>query len=288
MFAIQDEIAETVALAVEPAISKAEQDRISRKPPDSLDAWEAYQRGLWHAGKETLEDNARARVFFEQATRLDPAFAPAQAELAWSCLTEASTYASRPYRAAMELTIQLGRAALQLDPFEAEAHTAIGAAHINLGDFTLAAFHFERALAVNPNNARAWRGKAAPLLYSGHPAEARSVLFNALRLNPRGDTAARIRAQIAHSYYYERDYAKAVDAAKQGIAEHPSHPWCYRWLTASLGQLGRTEEASAALRSALGISPQSIQFFVRERRPYERSEDHAHMVEGLRKAGWQG
>ena len=235
-----------------------------------------------------MADNALARGFFEQAIRLDPTFAPAHAELAWTYHADGSTYASRPYRAAMQLAVQLAEAALMIDPLDAEAHAAIGAAHINLGDFASAAFHFEQVLAVNPNNARAWRGKAAPLLYRGHPAKGRNMLLTALRLNPRGETAARVRAQIAMSYYFEGDYVGAVEAAKQTIAAHPGHPWAYRWLAASLGQLGRTEEARVALCKAIEVSSQSFQFFVNELRPYEQPEDHAHMLEGLRKAGWQG
>ena len=288
VFAVQDEITTAVVTAILPAVADAEMQRVLRKPPENLGAWEAYQRGLWHAAKERVTDNALARGFFEQAIRLDPTFSPAQAELAWTYHADGSTYASRPYRAAMQLAIQQAESALTIDPLDAEAHAAIGAAHINLGDFASAAIHFEQALAVNPNSARACRGKAAPFLWLGHPAKGRDVLLAALRLNPRGETSARVRAQIAISYYLERNYVGAVDAAKQTIAAHPGHPWAYRCLVASLGQLGRLEEAGAALHKAIEVSPQSFDFFVNEVRPYERPEDHEHMLDGLRKAGWQG
>src|ERR1700732_1599447 len=48
IFALQDEIAASVAGGIEPALAAAEQQRVLRKPPERLDAWEAYQRGLWH------------------------------------------------------------------------------------------------------------------------------------------------------------------------------------------------------------------------------------------------
>ena len=48
IFAVQDEIATSVAGVIEPALADAEQQRVLRKPPERLDAWEAYQRGLWH------------------------------------------------------------------------------------------------------------------------------------------------------------------------------------------------------------------------------------------------
>jgi len=51
IFALQDDIAEAVTIAIAPAIAGAERHRAMRKPPESLDAWAAYQRGLWYVGK---------------------------------------------------------------------------------------------------------------------------------------------------------------------------------------------------------------------------------------------
>ncbi len=74
IFALQDEITEAVTIALVPAIADAEQHRALRKPPGSLDAWAAYQRGLWHLSKASAEDNALAEKFFQRAIDLDPIF----------------------------------------------------------------------------------------------------------------------------------------------------------------------------------------------------------------------
>jgi len=63
IFALQDEITEAVATAIAPAIADAELRRAMRKLPGSLDAWAAYQRGLWHVGKFRAEDNVLAQQF---------------------------------------------------------------------------------------------------------------------------------------------------------------------------------------------------------------------------------
>src|SRR5262245_52332479 len=60
IFAVQDEITEAVTVAVAPAIAAAELHRAMRKPPEGLDAWAAYQRGLWHLEKATVNDDALA------------------------------------------------------------------------------------------------------------------------------------------------------------------------------------------------------------------------------------
>jgi adenylate cyclase len=75
--------------------------------------------------------------------------------------------------------------------------------------------------------------------------------------------------------------------AKQAIRSNPDFPLTYRWLAAALGQIGRTEEAKGALEKAIAIAPASFEMYVRQRVPWMRPEDHAHMLEGLRKAGWR-
>jgi len=66
----------SVAGSLNRRFAEAEQQRVLRKPPDRLDAWEAYQRGLWHFYKYGPEENQIALTFFRQAIALDPNFAP--------------------------------------------------------------------------------------------------------------------------------------------------------------------------------------------------------------------
>src|SRR5437762_11550743 len=75
IFAVQDELTQALTTALAPAIAGAEVRRAMRKPPESLDAWAAYQRGLWHLSKATPDDDATAEKFFKQAIDLDPALA---------------------------------------------------------------------------------------------------------------------------------------------------------------------------------------------------------------------
>jgi adenylate cyclase len=90
------------------------------------------------------------------------------------------------------------------------------------------------------------------------------------------------------SHYYERAYDKAVETALDTVARYPKLHLTYRWLAAALGQLARTEEAQTALRMAITLSPQSFKFRVHNRPPWQtRPEDHDHMLDGLRKGGWQ-
>src|SRR5882672_461347 len=92
IFALQDEISEAVTTAIAPAIAQAERQRAMRRPPESLDAWAAYQRGLWHLSKVTVEDFTIALKLFETGTHLDPGFAGCYSGLALGRLQASAVY----------------------------------------------------------------------------------------------------------------------------------------------------------------------------------------------------
>ena len=94
--------------------------------------------------------------------------------------------------------------------------------------------------------------------------------------------------QVVVGNYFCRKYEASMEAAKRVIRSYPDLPNPYRWLAAALGQLGRTNEARDALEKAIAVAPASFDVYVHGRAPWFRPEDHAHMLEGLRKAGWEG
>jgi adenylate cyclase len=143
------------------------------------------------------------------------------------------------------------------------------------------------ARSTNPDSPLAILIEAHILMHTGQPIQARRRLMEFLRIEPRGPHNASAMHWLAVSYYYERDYTRSVETSRRVVARYPDVPNSYRWLAAALGQLGQKEEASAALRKALEVSPQSFEFYISQRPPWHRPEDYEHMLEGLRKAGWQ-
>ena len=79
----------------------------------------------------------------------------------------------------------------------------------------------------------------------------RAYFIMAIRLDPRSPYSPKHMSLLAHSHYVERDYEGTVAVAKRALARYPADPRLYRWLAAALGQLGRTEEAGAALKEAI-------------------------------------
>jgi hypothetical protein len=96
-----------------------------------------------------------------------------------------------------------------------------------------------------------------------------------------------MRLLLTAVHYFSRDYADAVAIARSTVRDYPDYPLPYRYLAASLGQLGRLDEARVALHEAMTISPVAFDLYVRSRQPWFRPEDHEHILDGLRKAGWQ-
>ncbi len=93
---------------------------------------------------------------------------------------------------------------------------------------------------------------------------------------------------IGIGHYFLREYDASTEVLSETIRTYPSHTRAYFWLAAALGQLGRVEEGREALQKAIAIAPKSFEMFVGHRDLRYRPEDYQHMLEGLRKAGWEG
>jgi len=288
IFALQDEITEAVATAVAPAIADAERQRAMRKPPGRLDAWAAYQRGLWHFSIGTPNDNALAESFFQQAIDLDPGFAGGYTGLAYAQTRAAGVYGTRTLAKIWDATLALARRAVTLDGNDAEARTCFAEQLMRRGDYGGALAELELALAISPNLAGAYGVLGAVLMWSGDPRKGRTALENSIRLDPRNPNMTLRLLDVTISYYLSREYDAAVEAAKRAIRSYPDYSNMYRWLAAALGQTGRIEEAKEALAKAIAMAPTAFDMFVSRRVPWHRPEDYAHMLDGLRKAGWDG
>jgi adenylate cyclase len=286
VFAVQDEIRMAVVTAILPAVADAELRRALRKPPESLGAWEACQRGLWHMAKHTPADTEQAQHFVRRACELDPLLATARGLLAFSYMwTGFDIFA----RAGHEMAAVETRKAIALNPDDSYALATLSAISLyGYGNYAAALEHADHATAVNPNDFGAWLGRARAFANGGRPAEAEEPLLIALRLSPRDPLKSSAINTLAFARYYRGDYAEAAKLEQGVIRDCPGYAIPHRWLAASLGQLNRTDEAREALRQAMAISQTSFDFFTRRRQRWFRPEDYEHMLDGLRKAGWEG
>src|SRR5258708_18975741 len=88
IFAVQDDIPSRVAAAIEPALARAESQRVIAKRPEHMGAWDYCQRGFWHVHKGTATDGKTAYGLFKQALTLDPNLADAHLGLAHALIVQ--------------------------------------------------------------------------------------------------------------------------------------------------------------------------------------------------------
>jgi adenylate cyclase len=288
IFEVQDEITSNVTMAIEPALSQAERQRVMRKPPDSLDAWEAYHRGLWHFLRQEPAENERAKTFFQRAIDRDPGFAPGYYGLALCHGWDGWVYLSRPLEECAGEARRLAQRAVALDDADAMAHIALAEAFGTLGDVDGATLEADRAIAINPNHPWALGSKGGILALNGHPREALAAFETAMRTSPHDPLTSWWMHYIAVAHFFAHEYEEAVAAAERLIRFRPDVHAPYRFRAAALGHLGRLDEAREALQAALDMDVGQFRSRVSRRPPWQRPVDYAVLIDGLRKAGWTG
>jgi adenylate cyclase len=285
-FTVRDEITTAVVASIKPAITREESRRAMQKPPEDLTAWEAWQRALWHWSKGS--DHATRHEFLRHALARDPGFAPAHAMMARLHLSEGTLGGSRPLSDTMRLADGAARAALDLDPESAIAHAALAWVLVHQGGHEAALEEARAALALDPTDPQGYLIEGHILALSGRPNEAGQALDVASRLDPFGPNAPAVMHDRTVNYYLSRNYSAVDTIARCTIRTYPAHPRPYVWLAAALGQLGHADRARSALNMAITKSPSYLKYKAGSKAPYLRLQDHKHLLEGLRKAGWEG
>src|SRR5262249_26806835 len=184
IFAVESDIAKTIADTLQAKLTGAEKQMISAQPTSDTAAYELYLKGrsLW--GKRGGDNLRQAIAFYEQAIARDPSFALAYAGLADAYFALPDYTATAPGEANPKAKAAALKA-LQLDDKLAEAHTALAAALYNEFDMAGSIAEFQRAIALNPNYATAhqWYGDG-PLTALGRFDESIAECQRAVELDP--------------------------------------------------------------------------------------------------------
>jgi adenylate cyclase len=283
IFALQDEIAASVAGVIEPALAAAEQQRVLRKPPERLDAWEAYQRGLWHFHRYRPDENKTAMAFFSQAIALDPNFAPGHYGYALALQWDIWHFSSRPFLEVQGTAREEAQIAVSLDNNDAMAHAVL--AHMMMwgSEWEAAIAEARTAVALNPNSAFVISMLGCVLGFGGYREEALDRLQQAMRASPHDPLIWLWSLWCAVLQFFSRDFVAALQTLRQVVRLRPGYGPPYEYIAASLAYLGQSDEAREALER---IPPQSLEQLQRfeQRPPWLRPEDYALRVEGVRLA----
>src|SRR5262249_26985091 len=115
LFDLQDEITRTIAGAIEPEVLKFERVRMAARPQLSNDAYELYQRGMFHHYRNSKQDNVEAQAFFRRALAIDAQYAQAAAALTIAVLNAGFLGWAESAEANFAEAYELGKSAIRLD-----------------------------------------------------------------------------------------------------------------------------------------------------------------------------
>jgi tetratricopeptide (TPR) repeat protein len=290
VFAIQDEIAESVARALSLVLSDQERDALQRRPTSSLEAYEFYLKGRRFLARLSV-DLRFATPMFRRAIELDPAFALAYAGLAEAGFWLYSWWGGNPdeRRQAEEASLR----ALELAPELAEVHVARGAA-LSLGrSYDEAAAEFDAAIRLNP---RLWntyylfgRMRFAQGLFD----EAEALWREGIRVAPDDYQLPLMVGMIyrkqGRTPEREATQRRGVEIARKHLEANPEDARAMYLAAGALLDLGRSDECRALLDRALHLAKGEPSVLYNAACVFARSGEPERALEALAacfKVGW--
>jgi serine/threonine protein kinase/Flp pilus assembly protein TadD len=257
VFAIQDEIAHSIAAALKLALSDKEKRAIGKAPTINVKAYDYYLRGRQFFHQFRRKGFEFAQQMFERAIEIDPHYARAYAGIA-DCCSFLYTYWHASSNT-LEQADAASRKALELDPELADAHASRGLAVSLRKDYDEAAKEFETAIRLDPKLFEGYYFYARAMFAQGKMAEAVDLFAKASQVNPDDYQSPALLATAYSSLGRKEESEAARRRALQIIERHLElHPDDARALymgAGSLCALGERQRALEWTRRALGIEP---------------------------------
>lgn len=247
IFDVQDEIAGMIVGTIEPELTAIEAAALRSRSTNDLNAWDSYLRGLSHMYRFTFEDLESAETLFDRAIKLDPSFAQAYAQLAYTHIQLAwyGPWEDRP--AHISDAIAFAHRALTLDDREPAARISLGRALTLSGAPERGIEELRAAVQINPYFAQAHFALGQALCYQGDTNEAIREIDEAVRLSPRDPHVWTFLHMRALAHYRAGDLEQAEHDERQALRQPNTTFYPALILTAIFGRQNRLEEARGAI-----------------------------------------
>lgn len=283
LFAVQDEIIQTIVTTLAFKISAAERQRAMKKDTDNLVAYDYVLRGEEYLRPRTRDDNNKAQGMFQKALELDSLYARAYVGLGRSYEQAVIHGWSESPAQTLEHALELVQKALRLDSANASAHSRLASIYVIQGRHELGTSALQRSLALNPHDAHSYVNLGWIMLLTGRTDNAIVSLETALRFDPASLENPTNFTHLGLAYYLKGQYAEALNILEKGLTSTPNFPGLYVALAATYAQVGRAEDAAEAVNTLLRLQP----FFQIDAygTAFRNPDDRTRIVEGLRKAG---
>jgi adenylate cyclase len=281
LFALQDEIVQTIVGTLAIKVDAAERNRAMRTSTENLKAYDYVLRGREFRSRVTSSANSEARRMFQRAIELDLRYSAAYVDLGWSYFDSIRYGWTASPSEALQNAHDLAQQALGIEESNAGAHRLLGAVYLKWTQYDLAESEFNRALEINPNDAESHDALGAVWLYTGQVQAAVEAVETALRFNPNLHVSSLFHLALA--YYLDGQYDGAIRVMEQSLGRNPDIVVHHVILAAAHAQANHPEEATRAAAEVRRLHP----FFeVGSFGSAFRDEaDRKKLAEGLRKAG---
>jgi TolB-like protein/DNA-binding winged helix-turn-helix (wHTH) protein len=246
IFDIQEEMARQIAATIEPELSKVEQQLAARKAPDSLDAWDCYQRGLWNLWRFTTPGFDSAEHYFKRAIAADPDFARGHGALSYVNLQRSLYDDPKDRPARLETAFRQARIAVALDELDCFCQCALGRVLCLTRQNDEALAVIDLSLELNPSFAQGYFAQGFNLLWYGREIEAETLLDRATMLSPRDSHLWSFHLVRSWTHFSLGEYDIAVEFARRATRQPNVTYRAFATLAASLGRLGDKAQAKAA------------------------------------------
>jgi TolB-like protein len=286
IFALQDQMTQSVVGAIAPRLEQAEIERAKRKPTENLNAYDCFLRGMagWHDWTQSSHNNA-LKLFY-QAIELDPEFARPYALAAGCYLMRKANGWITDRAAEIAETERLARLGADLGRTDAVAlaWSAHALGHV-VGDIKIGIALIDHALLLNPNLAVAWQRSGWLRIYAGDCELAIEHLKRAMRLNPLDPLMHLAHSAMAFGYFLLEDVDEGSVWAERALHLRSNWPPALRVLAMSNALAGREQAARQAMGRLRLIQPGLRVSNLHEQNLLHRPEHMARYIEGMRKAG---
>jgi adenylate cyclase len=255
IFELQDQVAASVVGAIEPKLRQSEIERATRKPTESLDAYDFYLRALAQIQKYTRPSRDAAIALLKKALAIDPSYAPAAAAIGWCRMVEGAV--GSPVSAPeIAESVRLAAQAIETGKDDPDALWMAAFALATLaGDHATATDAVDRALTLNPNSANAWCTRGWVAAMQDQADSAIEALQRALRLSPLDPMRWVFFGGMSVAHLVARRFAGAIDWADRGLHEQPRYASAYRAKAVACSHLGRHQEVQECAQSILELQP---------------------------------
>jgi adenylate cyclase len=284
LFELQDEVTHNVVGAIQPEMLLNEGRRAVRKDPINMDAFDCCMRGIWHAHQSSNEDQRAAEYWLRRSVEMDDRFGRAHYWLARLLFGRCWAGISRDIRRDLEESRYLIERALAVDGQDAEAYHGLAILELLAHRHERAVRAAERAIELNENFHPGFFALGETRIFMGDFAEGLEPIGHCLRLSPTDPFSPVFVSLLALAHYHLGNYDEALRCSEEALRRGRAYV-VLRTVAATLGQLGRRDEASTVLAEMERSRPMNLEAHWRLTCPYACAADEAKFVEGLRKAG---